>query len=495
MQRGRFLYPVLAASAMVAGLAWFSGSVSIDFMDGTEFVICGRSLQLPHPPGYPLYIFFLRLFSLLTPCARLDYACFRLFSSMVAGGTVAAAYAAARRFSCSRAGSLAGAVMLISSGPVLAQLNVVEVHGFAILLVLLAISLGRSPSGPYFFSLSLFAGHPTSIFLLPPALSGRFRERWLLPAALPVSLWLFAPLRSTFGGLCHYSSPADADALWRYLTLYGSRLALPSLNGLQELVRATGIMTLAAMAGLAAFSGRWSWRLFLSFLGGILFVSSYTIPDTSSILWIAVLPLGLWASMGLSRMFGGGRLLKAAAVALVFLSVLSGASMAWRRNDRVTDVIAGDYMRGAGPGAVLVTAGMSTFHSAYLMEVADRRPDIIPMDTHRCFFRMAPPEELPEFMGGRAVYAIRGWENDNLHLNGLLFTSGTRPVDWSDYDIFTYSGEVHDTFAGDEVAEIWARRGVQTLDEGERERCMETAVEWARGRVAVERIRMLREGY
>ncbi len=495
MQRRHFFYPVLLASAVVAGLAWFSGSISFDFMDGTEFVICGRSLQLPHPPGYPLYIFFLRLFSLLAPCARLDYTCFRFFSSIVAGGTVAAAYGAARRFRCSRTGSLAGAVMLISSGPVLAQLNVVEVHGFAILLVLLAISLGRSPSGPYFFSLSLFAGHPTSIFLLPSALSGRFRERWLLLAALPVSLWLFIPLRSTFGGLCHYSSPADADALWRYLTLYGSRLALPSLNGLVELVRTTGITTLAALTGLAAFSGRWSWKLFLSFLGGILFVSSYTIPDTSSILWIAVVPLGLWASMGLSRMFGGGRFLKAAAVALVLLSVLSGTSVAWRRNDTVTDVIAGDYMRGAGPGAILVTAGMSTFHSAYLLEVADRRPDIIPMDTHRCFFRIAPPEELPEVIGGRVVYALRGWEDEHLHLNGLLFTSEPRPVDWSIYDIFSYSGGVHDMFAGDEVAEIWARRGVQTLDDVERKRCMETALQWARGPLAVERIRTLFERY
>ncbi|MFO8183469.1 MAG: DUF2723 domain-containing protein [Candidatus Aegiribacteria sp.] len=495
VNRSHFALFALALSVFIGGLALISGPGSFDFIDGTEFVICGRSLQLPHPPGYPLYIFFLRVFALAAPCARLDYSCFRLFSALTAGAGAGAACFALRSFRVSRAGALAGSVLLFTTGPVLAQINVVEVHGFAILLALLAIGLRNTPSGPYMFSMSLFAGHPVSFFLFPSVLSARFRERWLLAAFIPLSLWLFIPLRSAFPGLCHYSAPATAFSVWRYLTLYGSRLTLPAARGLEALVRDTGAIPLMVMAGLALYSRRWSWKLFLSLAGSLLFVSSYSIPDTGSILWTVIIPLGIWASLGLARMLGGGRWRRAAAAALLAVSISAGVSLAWRRGDTSAKVIAEDYLRGAAPGSAFVTAGMSTFHTAYLLEVDDRRPDLLPLDIHRCFFRVPPPDPLPARINGRTVFAVRGWYEPELELSGLLFSPGRRRVDWNIFEAFRYSGGVHEPFARDEMAELWARRGIQTDDADEREACLRKAMEWAAGEMTRNRIRTIFEIY
>lgn len=495
VSRSNFALLALAVSVSIGGLALLSGPGSFDFIDGTEFVICGRSLQLPHPPGYPLYIFFLRVFALAAPCARLDYSCFRVFSALTAGAGAGAACLALRSFRVSRPGALAGSALLFTTGPVLAQLNVVEVHGFAILLALLAIGLRNTPSGPYMFSMSLFAGHPVSVFLLPSALSARFRERWVLAAFIPVSLWLFIPLRSTFRGLCHYSSPATAYSVWRYLSLYGSRLTLPTARGLEALFRDAGVIPLLVMAGLVLYSGRWSWKLFVSLGGALLFISSYSIPDTGSILWTVIIPLGIWASMGLSRMLGGGRWMRAAAVALLAVSVCAGVSLAWRRDDTSARVIAEDYLRGAAPVSVFVTEGMSTFHTAYLLEVDDRRPDLLPMDIHRCFFRVPPPDRLPERLHGRTVFAVRGWDEPELELNGLLFSPVQRRLDWNIFDSFRYSGCVHEPFARDEMAELWARRGIQSEAEGGREFCLRKAMEWATSEITRNRIGSIFERY
>jgi len=484
-RRGALL---LASALGVAGLSWISGPGSFDFIDGSEFVICGRALQLSHPPGYPLYIFSLRSFSLFAPCAVLDYSCFRIFSSLVAAGAAIAAWAAARSFRCTWKGSVAGALLIMTSGAVMGQMNLVEVHGFAIMLVLWAVALRSSTAGPYLYSLSLFGGHPVSLFLLPSALSGRYRQRWVLMAVLPPALLLFIPLRSAFGALSHYSSPGSASAVFRYLTLYGSRMSAPTTRGLEALASETGVLSLAAMALLAMCSRRWSWKLFLSIAGGLLFVSSYSIPDTASLLWIVVLPLGLWAAIGLSRLLEGGTPGRASAALLLVAAAVSGVSASWRRGDDFASVAASDYLRGAGPEAAFVTTGMSTFHTAYLLEVMDRRPDILPMDTHRCFFRIHPPAVLPPTLGGRPVYATRGWEFRELGLSGLLFTADpVPPPDWERFDVFSYSGKVHDGFARDEMAEMWARRGVQEISRDAREMCRKRAMEWAETDITRER--------
>lgn len=487
--------PLIGLALAAGGIALVSGPPSFDYIDGTEFVIAGRNMDLTHPPGYPLYVSFLRLFSLTAPCGSLDYSCFRLFSAMVAGALSVSAWAALRSMGAGYGSALAGSAMIATSAPVLAQLNLVEVHGAAMALALAAVALRRSRAGPYSFSLALFGGHPISVCLLPAALSRRYRQRWVVLAAVPASLWLFVPLRSTFPGLCHYSRPGGAIPVWRYLGLYGRRLDLPSLEGPGALAGSMGIPALIAVLMLVILSRRWSWRLFLSFSAGLLFISSYSIPDTESIAWIAALPLLMWASLGLTRLLEGSGPGKLAAALLLAVSVLGGTVQAWRGGDRAAETIAGDYLRGAPPEAAFVTSGMSTFHTAYMLEVLDRRPDIVPMDSHRCLFRIPPPDVLPAAVGGRPLVAVRAWDSDDLHLHGLLFGSGQGQVDWSSYEVYAYEGPVHDGFASDEMAEMWARRGIQAGSSDERLRCREKALDLAVSDMTRERVRILFEQY
>ncbi|MBD3278834.1 MAG: DUF2723 domain-containing protein [Candidatus Aegiribacteria sp.] len=487
------LLPLLAAATTCFAL--FTGSGSFDFIDGTEFVICGRNLDLPHPPGYPLYIFLMRVFSIVFPCARLDYGCFRILSALIAGGCSAAGYAALRSFGRSRVASLLGSFMLFSLAPVMAQMNVVEVHGFAMMLVLAALALRRSPLGPYAFSMSIFAGHPVTAVFLPSALSRSYRRVWVLMAAIPASLWLFVPLRSAFPGLSHYSRPETLDSIWQYFTLYGSRLSFPEIGRLMPLVASTGAVSLAVLAFTAVFSRTWSWKLFLTFAAGTVFVASYSIPDTSSIIWIPLLPLAIWSTSGLDRLFRAGSASKAAAIVLVGVSAVSGLSMASRRGDHSASVMARDYLRGAGPEAVFVSTGMVTFHTAYLLEVEDRRPDILPMDAYRCFYRIQPPAILSETISGRQVYATRAWDNPLLQLCGLLFTGSPETVPWEIFDSYRYSGPIHDGFASDQMAELWALRGIQSSGSEQRDFCRMKAMEYAESGMVKERIGTLFDLY
>ncbi len=495
MTRKRYIYFVLTAAAAVSAAAWLTGSNDFDFIDGSEFVLCGRNLELPHPPGYPLFIFILRIFSIVIPCAHLDYACFRIASSFFAGAGVIAAYSAIRNFRNSRVGALAGAILLFTLGPVMGQLNIVEIHGFAMLLVLTAIAMRKSTSAPYLFSLSIFGGHPLSALFLPSVISNRFRQKWILFGIIPLSLWLFIPIRSTFQALCHYSHPANLTLLRNYLTLYGSRLATPALRGIETLYESTGVISLSVIGILILYSRKWFPGLFLTAAAGFIFISAYSIPDTESILWLFLIPLAFWASSGLTRMLSGGSYRKAAAWILLFLSIVSGISHASRRNDTAAIVIARDFIRGTPPEAVFVSVGMTTFHTAYLLDAEDRRPDILPMDQFRCFFRIFPPPELPRRISGRTVCTTRGWNQSELRLSGLLFTPETDTVNWKMYDIFSYKGDIHDIFASDEIAELWARRAIQTADENERFSCETEAMNHVQNNVAEERIRTLLEKY
>jgi hypothetical protein len=491
----RYAFYVLLSGAAAGCIAWLTGPGGFDIMDGSEFVICGSNLNLSHPPGYPLYIFLLRTFSMAFSFTNADYSFFRVLTATIGGTAVIAAFYAIRSLRCGRAGALAGSLLFITIGPILDQLNIVEVHGFAILLVLVAIALRNSRSGPYFFSLSIFAGHPLSALFLPSAISERFKQRWVLFALLPLSLWLFVPIRSAFQALCHYSYPENASLFTDYLTLYGSKIAAPSLIGLDALFRGAGAVSLVAVTVFIVYSGKWLWGPFITALAGLFFLSCYSIPDTGSMLWLILLPLSLWASFGLDRMLNGGKYRRAAALMLLVASILSGISLADRSGDNAAPIIAADLVRGAGCDAVFVSTGMTTFHTAYLLEIEDRRPDILPMDSFRCFFRIPPPSDLPGSISGRTVYATRGWNQTALSLSGLLFSDEPGTVNWSSYDIFSYDGEVHDRFTSDEIAELWARRAIQTASESDRRSFEEQALRMARSRIASERIRDIIERY
>jgi len=474
----RLLLPALLLAAAVAALAWFSGPPEFDFLDGTEFAVCAGSASVPHPPGYPLFTFLLRTASVVLPSERPNYGALRIVTVLLAAaGTVTGVFVLSD-LGAGVFAALAGSLLFFTLGGVMDQTNLLEVHALSILLVLAAIRMRRGRGAPYMFSLSLFGGHPVSILLAPVVLGRRFLGRWLVLAAIPAGLWLFVPVRSTFQALCHYSRPSTSFVLWKYFTLYGGKFTSLSARAADALLASVGPVSLAVLLVFVVLSGRIRWRLLASALAGFVFLSFYYMGDTNSLLWVPLLPLVLWAAEGIGRLASRGLPAAVLAGTLVAASAASGTATAWRAEDESASLLSRDMVRGVGFEGVYVTIGFLTFNTAYLLDVADLRPDILPMDEYECYFRIPPPPWYPAEVAGRPLYTNRGWDQEALSPHGLLFSADTGAVDWSRYDVFSLEGPVHDGYTAEEIREAWLRRLAQTTDPEEFRGCLEAALEW-----------------
>ena len=477
-----FRQGLLAASLFaicVGAITWLSGPDGFDHLDGNEFVICGRELGIPHPPGYPLFIFVLRTAAETLPGSTIDYDFYRMTSSFIAAAGYLAGVAVMMSFGAGVIPALLGSFLFFTSGPVLGQLNLVEIHGFGVLLVLVAILARRSRSGPYFFSLAVFGGHPLAFLLLPVVFTKRFRERWVLLAVIPATLVLFVPVRSMFPALSHYAYPSSLGEFSSYFTLYSTLLGDISGRVLTALSRIYRLVPMGILLGFVAISGRMKWMLLASCLVGMLFLSSYDITDTESMLWIIILPLSIWAAFGIDRLVSVGGVTALFAVFLVGISALLGVRQSWRAEDDSASIISRDMIRGIAPQGIFITKGFTTFCTAYLLEVEDLRPDIIPMDGSNCYFHLAPPIVLPAEMAGRPVYTNRAWNDEVLLPNGLLFSAVRTEVDWEMYDLFWMTGNVIDVNSRDQLASLWMLRGFQTEDANQRAVIWSVALNWA----------------
>jgi len=476
-----------AAMALLVGLAALvSGPRVFDAVDGAELSLAGSRLEIAHPPGYPLLLLLLRL------GGASSYAGHRVLTSVIAGLAAAALYGAVRSFRRSPASS-AGAALLVALAPsVLGQLNLLEVHGLAMLLCSLALMLRRRPAGAYMLGLAVFGGHPASVLLLPAFLGRRPGISRLALALLPVTLLLYVPLRAGDSTLLHYTSPSGFNHWLSYMGLYGGRLACPSAGRLMQLLGALGPVSGAAAVVLLVLGRPGGWRLPLSAGLVLLFVVSYDVRDLYAYWWLVLLPLAPWLAGGLERIRqAAGSHVPAAAV--VTAGAVAGLAGAWSPADRAARTVAADMSRGAGPGGVYCTVGHQTFYAAYLLEAEDLRPDLVPADLYGNLFGLklaSPAGHLPDSLGSRPVYATRAWRS--LPLHGLLFTVDPPGLPWNAYDVFGQRPETDDPLARDQLAECWLRRAL--AEEGEdRGRAYAAAESLASTRETRDRVRALRD--
>lgn len=469
---------ILSCAVLVGLLAWFSGPPAYDLLDGTEFVICAREMSAPHPPGYPLFTFLLRSASEAVPCAPADYGFFRTVTSIFAGLAFLAGAAAMMSFGVGAPAAMLGSLMFFTMTPILKQTNIVEVHGFAMLLAAVALAVRHSRCGPYTYALSLFGGHPLSLFLLPAVATGRFRQRWVLLTAVPATLILFPPIRSMLPSLVGYDKPYAIRGFVNYFSTYSGYFNLLVGRAADALLYDMKLPSMIILAVLLFFSRRFPWRLLTASLLGFLFLSFYAISDTGSMLWIVLLPLAIWASLGVDRLLEQGRSGTLLVLLLVGASVFLGTAGAWRADDAAADTISRDCLRGIAPGGVYITIGFNTFCTAYLLEVEDMRPDLQPMDATGCYFGERPPKDYPTEMNGAPVYTNRGWDRPGFQPHGILFSADSSEVDWWMYDLFWLTEGVRDGNARDLLADIWVIRGMQTADSAERALIWSVAQNW-----------------
>ena len=173
MNRLLRVLPVAVPAVAIALICFLSGPDRFDAVDGAEFAVAGRNMDIAHPPGYPLLLFLVRSTGAVT---GYSYTGLRLLSCLLAALAYPLLRKAFESLGASRAGSLAGSFLFLCLPPVLSQTCILEVHSLAILLAAWAVSARNSPAGPYLFSLAVFGGHPTSAVLLPLAVPRRIRH-------------------------------------------------------------------------------------------------------------------------------------------------------------------------------------------------------------------------------------------------------------------------------------------------------------------------------
>lgn len=446
-------------AAAVGLLALLTGPPGFDSIDGSEFTVAAERMAVAHPPGYPLLLFMLRILP------GSGYASCLAFSAICASVAALAASSWARASGRSEAASLAASAILVCSPPVFSQMNCVEVHPLAVVLTLLAVSASGGLARPYCFSLAVFGGHPAALLTAPLALARPVRLTTLsaLLAALPATLALYTPIVAASSSPMHYGRPAAPEGLAAYLTLYRSRLTLPDPAFPSELLSGFGPVTACVMAFFLAFSGRPRRSEAAALAVSVAALACYRVPDKESLLWVLPVILLPALARGIDRLAGRGALAGGAAALLVSASAASGIL----RSDRTRDVAAclgsRDMLRGAPFEAVFCTIGHDAFYAAYNTDLDDFRPDIIPADMYGIYFDLRLASPLPPAIGDRPVVATRGWTEPFLHLDGLLFTSGERArPGWDAMEVFSAGFSSPDVFSRDYLAELIARRAVQS---------------------------------
>lgn len=418
------------------------------------------------------------------------YGHMRIITCLLAGACFPATYHALRSHGASKPASTTAAATLLLLAPLLSQLNVLEVHGTAILLLMLAVSLRNNREGPFMASLAIFGGHPAGVLLLPLAFSRRWLSRWAVLAVLPASLLLYVPLRAEACTVAHYTRPTTLPHVAAYFTMYTDVPEAPSKDGLERLVVVLGPVCAGALLLLSVAGGRPTLRSSLSIILGVVFLAVYRVPDYESFAWLLLIPLAFPMSGGIDRFLRGGVGGRVVLACLLVPCAFHGVRGAWRSTDDAAPRYSRDILAGLPAGAVLHTEGHPTFYTAYLLFNEGYRPDIIPCDELGNFFFLRMHGPLPDSLGGRPVYSTRAWNDSALVLSGLLFGPEDHEASWNDLEIFGYRGRSPDAMAGDLAAEAWALRMVQSRGR-EREEAFARAIEHAETDVTRNRVETL----
>ena len=456
---------ILGGAAGMFLIALLSGPPSFDATDGAEFAVCGSELQIAHPPGYPLFLMLVRLFSMIfSPL----YGHLRLLNCFIASTALIAGVAAFRQSGLEFRSALAGSILFLTAAPVMSQFNSLEVYPLAILLVLAAISLKETKLAPYTSGMALLGGHPISLLNSPLFFS--LKKKWLLMLTffIPVPLLLYVPLRSGACRIAHYGHPANLNALISYFTVYSGRFNIPSLGRLFEALAFIGIPGGIVFVLLAGAAGKFKAKRDISSILGLLFLASYELPDPAGQLWILLLPLSLRCAAGIELLFKKGNFARLIALLLVAVSAVSGVISSDRSKDDIAMLWTLDVLNSIPPDDIYRPVAHDTYYAAYVVNTLEIRPDIILSDPFGNYFEFSPPGPIPPLIGERAVHISRAWNREEyFSLQGLLFSPNGMEkthIFWNRMAIFDFDSSSPDPMAMDIVAEAWIRRMIQEED-------------------------------
>lgn len=482
-------------SAGIFAAALLTGPPSFDATDGAEFAVTGSLLETAHAPGYPLFLMLLRTVSMaVSPL----YGHLRLVNCFLGALLIPLAAAVFGKNGISPAASVLTSVLLVTAAPVMAQLNSLEVYPLAMALALGALFFRGTRLSPYASGMAIFAGHPVSILSAPLMIKGSW---WRKPLALtfliPLTLYLYVPVRALSSRVAHYGHPASMGGFVEYMTMYSGRLEAPSLHRLLEALSFLGWVTGAVLLLLAAAERKFRPGRDVPVLLALLFLASYELPDPAGQLWILLIPLSLRCASGLDRLTLGRRGFLWAAAITVAMSAFTGIGGADRRTDDAAMRWTVDVMSRLPAGSIYRPSAHDTYYAAYAREILGIRRDVVLSDPFGNYFELLIPPPIPPIIGDRQVALSRGWERlDDFRLNGLFFIPISRSApspDWENMEIYRFTGTSPDPMALDMVAEAWARRMAQTEEPLLRDSFCRRAKEFAATELTGRRVEILED--
>ncbi|MBI5291016.1 MAG: DUF2723 domain-containing protein [Chloroflexi bacterium] len=420
-------------TAVVAVLYLRTLAPTVGAADTFEFQVNALRLGISHGSGYPLYLIFAKLFSLLPVGGT---AAFRINLSAAAFGVAAAlaAYAVARTLQASRPAAWIAALSLALSIGLWSRAVEAEVYTLHVALVgvilLLAFRSQRSEVRSQkvwhltfgiwhllFFLFGLSLGNHLTTVLLAPAVAIAFAAQWrsarptvrqLLIAALcfalGLSVYLYLPLRwpavnhgepMTWELFRHFITGQEAQGALRLnawhadfgrygivarkaLDQFGWAGAAAALIGLGALARRKPVAALITLAAYGAFA----------FFGLSFYVPD---PDYSSFLLPAHFVQVVWMALGITAIVNARfTILKSQTARLYALCivncafVLIPAGLLWSNLPRVDasgnwgEYRLGQYIlsRPLNPGAAIL-ADSELIAPLYYLQVAEGiRPDL-----------------------------------------------------------------------------------------------------------------------
>ena len=417
---------VVAAGAGAFAIYAITLAPSLGFVDSGELAAAAYRFGIPHPTGYPLFVWLAGAWSRLpigTVIFRLN-----LFSALATALAAAACVdlmwrllARVPQLAPARAAAALTAGLLFAlNRTVWSSALSIEVYALhALLMVLVLDALARALGGGearwrwLAFALGLsFANHLTTIQLLPGllialcfggAVAPRPR-RWpgLLGCfALGLLPYLYLPLRAAQDPLLNWGEPRTPVALVHHVSgaefrerfFMGTAPFLRALGRfLYELPQQSGALTLAlACAGAYAVARRD--RLVAALLGvwlltSIVVASNYNIPDIDSYFLLAVLVIALLAGYGVAALatWSRARWLAPAASASAVAALLLGNLAVSERGDYLVRDFAENMFRSLEPRAIVVSYQWDHWVSPalYLQAVEGVRPDVLVIDKRLC---------------------------------------------------------------------------------------------------------------
>jgi hypothetical protein len=420
--------PALVASAGLSALAVYAFTLapSLGFVDSGELAAAAHSFGIPHPTGYPLFVWLAGAWSRLpigTVIFRLNLFC-AIVTALAAAVCVDLMWrllARARVPVPARSTAALAAALLFAlnrtvwSGAL--SLEVYALHALLLLLVLDALARAREGGEGRWrwlaFALGLaFANHLTTVQLLPGLLLAVLLERAAVPRparwpglagcfVLGLLPYASLPLRAAQDPLLNWGEPRTLPALLHHVSGAEFRERffmgpLPFLGALRrfalELPEQSGVLTLA-LACLGALAVWRSDRRMAIVLGAWLVTSigvaaSYTIPDIDSYFLLAVLVVALLAGHGVAALAAWSRAgwVGPAAGAAAVAALLLGNRVVSERGNYLVQDFAENMFRSLEPRAIVVSYQWDHWVSPalYLQGVEGLRPDVLVIDKRLC---------------------------------------------------------------------------------------------------------------